>query len=79
MFCFFDIDRFDSCTIKCSVNQIEELKDRYSAVGNPFNLSPKHWISIQLNADMPAELVMELVKSSYLLVAEGLARKTKEK
>jgi predicted DNA-binding protein (MmcQ/YjbR family) len=78
MFCLFDIDRFESCTIKCSPEHIEELKDKYRAVGNPFNLSPKYWISIQFNADMPTELLMGLVKSSYLLVVESLKKKIKE-
>ena len=30
IFCFFDIDRFDTCTIKCDLEQADELKARYT-------------------------------------------------
>ena len=71
MFCFFDIDKFDSCTIKCSPEKIDELKEMYNAIGNPFNLSPKYWISVRFNDDVPDKLLKEMVRNSYNLVADG--------
>ncbi len=67
MFCFYDIDRFDACTIKCLPSEIDELKAAYQAVGAPYNLSPKHWISIRFNDDMPEAKLKQLVSQSYKL------------
>jgi len=71
IFCFFDIDRFDACTVKCDPDRADELKARYAAVGAPYNMSPKHWISIRFNDDMPDEKVEALVKLSFQSVASG--------
>lgn len=68
MFCFFDIDKFDMCTIKCNPTDIDELKAEYKAVGEPYNLSSRHWISIQFNSDMSDKEIKCLVKKSYHLI-----------
>lgn len=62
IFCFFDIDRFDACTVQCDLDRIDELKARYMAVGTPYNMSPKHWISIRFNDDMPDDEIKQWVK-----------------
>ena len=50
MFCFFDIDKFDKCTLKCNPDEIEQLKANYQAVEDPFNLSKKSigWVSVSM-------------------------------
>jgi len=65
IFCFFDVDTFESCTVKCNPDIIDELKSRYNAVGNPYNMSHRHWISIRFNDDMPDRKIKELVSESY--------------
>lgn len=77
MFCFFDIDKFDKCTLKCDPDEIEILKIEYSAVEEPFNLSKKHWIGIRFNDDMPDFKIKEYVKKSYDLVASSQVKKKK--
>lgn len=69
IFCFFDIDRFDACTIKCDPEQVDELKARYTAVGAPYNMSRKHWISIRFNDDMPDNEIKRWVIKSYDLIS----------
>ncbi len=78
MFCFFDMDKFDACTIKCDPNKIEELKEKYKAVSKPFNLSPKYWINVSFNSDMPDGKLKELVRKSYNLVIEGMPKKVRK-
>lgn len=78
MFCFFDIDKFDACTIKCDPDRIDSLKDAYGAVSEPFNLSPRHWISIRFNGDVPDKLLKQLVKESYHLVVKGMSKKDRQ-
>ncbi len=69
MFCYFDMDRFDACTIKCDPGRIDGLRERYQAVGDPYNGNPKYWISVRFNDDMPDGEVEALVRDSYDLVA----------
>lgn len=74
MFCFFDLDKFDYVTLKCDPEIINELRDNKD-ITKPFNLSPKHWISVSLNGDISQEMLKDLVKKSYKLVSEGASRK----
>lgn len=71
MFCYFDINTFDRCTIKCAPEEIAELKERYNGIGNPYNGNPKYWISVEFNSDVSDALLRELVKRSYDLVARA--------
>ena len=77
MFCFFDIDKFDKCTLKCTPDEIEQLKADYQAVEKPFNLSEKYWIGIRFNEDMPDTKIREYVRKSYSLVAASQQKKKK--
>lgn len=56
MFCYFDIDRFDQCTIKCPPKAIEDLETNYQSVMRPYNLSPRNWIFVCFNRDVPGKL-----------------------
>ena len=78
MFCFFDIKKFDACTIKCEPDKIAELKEQYNAISEPFNLSPKYWISVRFNDDVPDKMLKELVRESYNLIVEGLSQKERQ-
>lgn len=78
MFCFFDIGKFDKCTIKCDPLIIDELKAKYNAVGAPFNLSLKYWISIQFNDDMPDKELKRLCGESYNIICNNSSRRKKK-
>ena len=71
MFCYFDIDRFDQCTIKCPPKAIEDLETNYQSVMRPYNLSPRNWISVCFNRDVPDDKIKELdtyhdIKAEFL-------------
>ena len=69
MFCYFNIDDFTSITVKCDPTEMVELKERYQAVGEPYNGNKQHWISIQLGQDVLDNEVRALIRKSYELVA----------
>ena len=50
MFCYFDIDDFSAITVKCDPAEMEELKERYQAIGEPFNGDKRYWISVMPKA-----------------------------
>ncbi|MCM1168469.1 MAG: MmcQ/YjbR family DNA-binding protein [Bacteroides sp.] len=68
IFCYYDIDRFEACTMKCPPNQIVELEEEFTSVGPPYNMNHKYWIGIKFKSDMPDGKLMELVRQSYEIV-----------
>lgn len=78
IFCFFDIDKFDACTLKCNPDLIDELKARYNAVDAPYNMSPRYWISIRFNDDMSDMEIKRNVLKSYKLIERQTSKKKNE-
>ena len=76
MFCFFDIDAFDYCTLKCDPEKIVELSE-LEGFQKPFNLNRKYWINVELKGNVSDEMIKDLVEKSYKLVAAGLPKNTK--
>lgn len=76
MFCLFDLEKFDRCTLKCDPMLIDVLRE-HEGIDKPFNLSPKHWISVDLKGKVTLELIKDLVTDSYKLVVENVVNKSK--
>ena len=68
MFCYFNIDDFSSITIKCDPAEMAELKERYQAIGEPYNGNKKYWISVDLHFDVDDTTLKQLIHASYTLV-----------
>lgn len=72
IFCFFDIEKFDMCTIKSDVP--DEYTAKYGAVGKPFNMNSKYWMGVRFNDDMPDDMLKEVVKLSYDIVCKSSSK-----
>ena len=68
MFCYFNIDDFTSITVKCDPAEMAELKERYQAIGEPYNGNKRYWVSVNLNSDVDDTVLKRLVMASYELV-----------
>ena len=53
------------------------LQAQYAGIGHRSHLDRRFWISVSLDADVPAAEVARLVADSYVLVCAGLTRKQK--
>lgn len=49
----------------------------HEGIDKPFNLSAKHWISVDLKGKVTLELIKDLVTRSYKLVEGSIAKKNK--
>ena len=56
-------------SVKCDPEIGAALRTMYQSIVPGYHLNKRHWITITLGADVPDELVRELVLDSYLLVA----------
>jgi predicted DNA-binding protein (MmcQ/YjbR family) len=77
-FCFFNVDAFDFCDIKCNPEESEQLQNYYEGVKPGYHMNKKHWISIYFNQDVPDSKILELVTKSYNLVVRGLTKNQRE-
>ncbi len=68
MFCYFNIDDFTAITLKGNPQEIVELKERYQAIGEPFNGNKRHLMSVEMNSDVNDTMLKQLVRASYNLV-----------
>ena len=69
--------------LKCDPNSIDMLKAKYKGIGHKTHLDRRHWIAVELNADVPVKEAKRLASLSYELVckaaekpAKGAAKKT---
>ena len=78
IFCYFDIDSFTTVTLKCQSDRIAELKERYTAIGKPYNMSSNNWIGADPTA-IESQLLKELTQNSYNLVRNKNNRHSRTK
>ncbi|MDQ0639938.1 putative DNA-binding protein (MmcQ/YjbR family) [Pedobacter sp. W3I1] len=73
-FCFFNVDEFDFCTLKCDPEESKILQDKYQGITPGYHMNKKHWISVHFNKDVPDKLIKTLLKKSYELVVASLTK-----
>lgn len=78
MFCLANMEGFTSLNVKCNPEKAIELRERYTDVLPGYHMSKVHWNTVNVNGDVPDQLIFEWVNDSYSLVAETLTKKLKE-
>ena len=65
--------------LKCDPERSAILREEYYGLITPgFHMSKLHWNTIELEMDIPNELILELIDHSYDLVVLGLTKKLKK-
>jgi predicted DNA-binding protein (MmcQ/YjbR family) len=77
MFAILAIRRMENVILKCDPHLAETLREQYAGVGHRSHLDRRFWISVRLDADVPAGEVERLAAHSYELVCSGLTHKQK--
>jgi predicted DNA-binding protein (MmcQ/YjbR family) len=63
--------------LKCDPHLAETLRAQYAGVGHRSHLDRRYWISVSLDADVPAEEILRLIGHSCDQVCATLTRKQK--
>jgi predicted DNA-binding protein (MmcQ/YjbR family) len=63
--------------LKSDPHLAEILREQYAGVGHRSHLDRRFWISVDLDADVPAPEIERLAASSYDLICAGLTKKQK--
>lgn len=75
MFVLLDVDLFVSINLKCDPERSVELRERYLAVQPGYHMNKLHWNTVEVNSDVPDQLLLELTDHSYELVVASLPKK----
>jgi predicted DNA-binding protein (MmcQ/YjbR family) len=75
MFTATNIDTFDSFSIKCVPETIEQLRTQYSALLEPSYFSKKHWSRVVMDGSISDRILFEWLDISYNLVVSKLTKK----
>ena len=65
-------------TIKCKPEKSLEYQELYPSISAGYHLNKKHWISIASGDEITADLLQDLIKDSYDLVAGKLPVKERK-
>jgi predicted DNA-binding protein (MmcQ/YjbR family) len=75
MFAILSLRGIDNVILKCDPDLVASLCDQYDGVGHRSHLDRRYWISVSLDADVPAKEIKRLARNSYDLVRANLTRK----
>ena len=65
--------------LKCDPERSVSLREEYYGLITPgFHMSKLHWNTVELEKDIPNDLILELIDHSYDLVVQGLTRKLRQ-
>ena len=65
-------------TIKCKPEKSLEYQELYPSISSGYHMNKKHWISIASGDEITADLLQDLIKDSYDLVAGKLPVKERK-
>ena len=65
--------------LKCDPERSVELRDSYQSVIPGYHSNKKHWNTIEVNGEIPKEVIYELIDHSYILVISKLTKMVREK
>ncbi|NLY92277.1 MAG: MmcQ/YjbR family DNA-binding protein [Firmicutes bacterium] len=62
-------------TVKCEPEFGEFLREKYREITPGYYMNKVHWNSVDLNGNVPAEIIKEMIDQSYKLVLGSFSKK----
>lgn len=72
IFALTGVESSASVNLKAEPPDVTGLVDTYDAVKRGYHMNKKHWITVQLDGDLPEGLLEELIEDSYDLIVDKL-------
>ena len=65
--------------LKCDPERSASLREEYDGlIYGAFHMSKLHWNTVEIQSNVPRDLIIDLIDHSYELVVAGLTRKLKD-
>ena len=80
MFALTGLERIPAqVNLKCDPERSASLREEYDGlIYGAFHMSKLHWNTVEIDSNVPRDLILELIDHSYDLVVGGLTRKLKD-
>ncbi len=65
--------------LKCNPYEIEEIREKYSAVIPGYHMNKKHWNTVIIDGSISDDIIKQWIDKSYLLVVNKLPVKLRNK
>lgn len=72
IFALTGVDTPSSINLKAEPLDVTGLVETYAAIERGYHMNKKHWITVQLDGELPAGLLEELIEDSYDLIVDKL-------
>ena len=80
MFALTGLERIPAqVNLKCDPERSASLREEYDGlIYGAFHMSKLHWNTVEIDSNVPRDLILNLIDHSYDLVVGGLTRKLKD-
>ena len=76
IFCLMDLSgHWQFYNLKVVPDFSLDLQERYPCIRPGYHMNKRHWISIDLNSAIPAEVEQSIIRHAYNRTAMGLTKK----
>jgi predicted DNA-binding protein (MmcQ/YjbR family) len=72
-----DVTTFESISLQCNSELIDELRAKYSAITKHKYFSERHWNLIFMDNSIPDKILFEWIDNSYNLTISKLTKKAR--
>lgn len=76
-FCLLDLEN-KFCDLKCPVEQVSELQNKYNGIEPAWHMNKTHWIKVILDSDVPTVEIENLIKQAYQTIVSGLTKSKRQ-
>lgn len=77
MFTATDVTTFESISLQCNSEIIDELRAQYPAITKHKYFSVKHWNLVYMNNSISDKILLEWIDNSYELAIAKLSKKVR--
>lgn len=80
MFALAGLERIPpQVNLKCDPERSASLREQYDGlIYGAYHMSKLHWNTVEIESNVPRDLILELIDHSYELVVASLTRKLRE-
>lgn len=75
MFSATDVNSFESISVRCDADKIDELRAKYPAFKKHSYFSDRHWPLILMDNTIADKLILKWIDESYELAVKKLTKK----
>jgi predicted DNA-binding protein (MmcQ/YjbR family) len=75
IFALVDIETCDFILLKCHPDKVVELREQFTGVRPGYYSNKRHWNTVMLHEDVPANLIFDWIDHSFEQVLAGLSKK----